>query len=288
MINNGKEILANARAEGYAIGGFNVVDYASTEMVLQAAEQKNVPIMLMIGDFTNPNAQESRYMKPFDAKNLSRFIVDRSEASPVPVLIHLDHCPTYEGCMRAIQNGATSVMIDASMAPFEENVRLTKKVIDAAHACGVLVEAEIGHVSGHANSTGVQYTEVEDAKRFYEETGVDLLAVSIGTVHGVYASEPSLNYDRIAELKESIPVPLVMHGASGLRPDQFKDAVKAGIAKINFATYLMLEGARGMAEQIAKDGDNARFANVLKAGTTRATEYVKMHLDLFGTKPWVR
>lgn len=287
MITNGKEILLDARAKGYGVGAFNVGDPAMVEMVLGAAEALNTPVMLQIGDWSNPNAQESRRMSQFDADNLGMFMRNRAAASPVPVIIHLDHCPTFEGCIRAIKQGASSVMIDASMKSFEENVALTNKVIEAAHACNVMVEAEIGHVSGHANSTGAVYTTVEEAKAFYDATHVDMLAVSIGTVHGVYTSKPSLQFARIAELRDAIPVPLVMHGSSGLEPDDFRKCVANGICKINFATYLQLVTAEAVVNAIKANGDGElRLGVITSAAKKRGTEYVKEHIGYFGTKPF--
>jgi ketose-bisphosphate aldolase len=284
MIVNGKELTKKAREEGYGIGAFNIRDYVGIETILRAGEELGTPLMIQVGDFADPNAQESRRMSTFEAKNLMKFLCQRAEASPIPVVIHLDHCPTYEGCIRAIQNGATSVMIDASMKSFEENVAMTNKVIEAAHACNVMVEAEIGHVSGHANSTGVQYTSVEGAKAFYDATHVDMLAVSIGTVHGVYTTEPQLQYDLIKQLRDAIPCPLVMHGSSGLVADQYRNAVKNGIVKINFATYLQLVFGAEMREAAIAAGDKAMFSALISTGMKRGVDYVKEHIGYFGTK----
>ncbi len=284
MIVNATELVKKAKAEGYAIGAFNVGDYSTVEAVLTAAESLRTPVMLQIGDWTAPNQPEARRMNPFDAQNLLRFIRMRAEVSPIPVIIHLDHCPTFDGCVRAIQNGATSVMIDYSQKSFEENVAMTLKVKEICAATNVTLEAEIGHVSGHANSLGVQYTSLEGAKAFYEATGVDMLAVSIGTVHGVYKEEPVLQYDLIRQLNEALPCALVMHGASGLSPDQFKNAVAAGIAKINFATYNQLMGGAAVAEAAGKT-ESPRFSALVRAGQNRITEYVKEHIGYFGTKP---
>ena len=287
MIVNGKEMVKKAREGYYAIGAFTVGDYTTVEIVLQASEALGTPVMLLTGDYANPDP-ESRRMSDWNAKNFTRFMRERCEASPVPVVIHLDHCSTYEGCVRAIQYGATSVMLDASMKPFEENVAITKRVIELARSCNVNVEAEIGHVGGHANSTGEKYTTVESAKAFYEATGVDMLAVSIGTVHGVYKSEPVIQYDLIKELRAAIPIPLVMHGSSGLTPDQFINSVKAGIVKINFATYLQLTAGEAMREMALKaESGSVRMSPLIAAATKRGVEYLKEHIGYFGTKPVV-
>ena len=282
MLVNGKELTKTAREKGYAIGAFNVNDYDVAELVMRAAEELGTPLMLQVGDYGNPNAPESRRMSPFAVINLMRFMRERAAASPVPVVLHLDHCPTYEGCIRAIQNGCTSVMIDGSMKTFEENIALTNKVIGAARACDVVVEAEIGHVPGHPNSTGLQYTSPEAAKAFYEATGVDMLAVSFGTVHGVYKSEPSLQMDLVKQIRDIIPAPLVMHGSSGLTPDQYREAVRNGIVKINFATYLQIIAGEAL-KKAANDAEAPRFSALVSAASKVGVEYIKEHIGYFGT-----
>jgi len=283
MLTNGKDIIKAARNGGYGIGAFNISDAFGVEIIMTAAEELGTPVMLQIGDLTNPSP-ENRRMSPEEAKYFIRYLRDRAEASPIPVIIHLDHCPTFEGCVRAIKNGATSIMIDASMKPFDENVAMTKKVVELGAACDITVESEIGHVTGHANSTGNVYTTVEEAKAFYEATGVDMLAVSIGTVHGVYTSDPVLQYDLINKLRAAIPCPLVMHGSSGLTGEQFRGAVTNGIVKINFATYLQLTAGAAIREAaLAAKENDARMGVLLAAGKKRGVEYIKEQIGYFGT-----
>ena len=279
-----KQILAQAREERWAIGAFNVFDMVTAEAVFQAAEALNVPAMIQSWDYHNPTAPEKSMLGEFEAKVFTRLILERAAMSPVPVIIHLDHTPTYEGCIRGIQGGAASVMIDGSQKPIDENIAITKKVVDTAHACGVLVEGEIGHVSGHGGDEGMVYTEVEDAKKYYESTGIDLMAVSIGTIHGIYASEPVLNYDRIAELREAIPIPLVMHGSSGLSEEQFRKAIAAGIVKINFYTYTQVVGGKAIADAVAACG-RPMLGALAQAGGDAARDYIMEHMKIFGTKP---
>ncbi len=278
-----KQILMQAREERWAIGAFNVNDYITVEAVMQAAEALDVPAMLQTWDYHNPTAPEKSNLSFFEAKVLNRLILERAAMSPVPVIIHLDHTPTYEGCMRGIQAGAVSVMIDGSMKPLDENAAVTKKVVDTAHACGVLVEGEIGHVSGHGDSRGLQYTEVADAKEYYARTGIDMCAVSIGTVHGFYASEPVLNYDRIAELREALPIPLVMHGSSGLQVEQFRESIAAGIVKINFYTYGQIVGGKAVADAAAASA-RPMLEPLVRTGVAAAKDYILEHMRIFGTK----
>ena len=182
-----KQILDEARDKNYAIGAFDTVDRVTTEAILNAAEETRTPVILMVvPPCVNPA------MMP-DAEEFMHYVVERSSRSTVPVAVHLDHAPTFEDCVRGIKYGCTSVMFDGSSLPLEENIAITKKVLEVARACGVTVEAEIGHVAGHEGNMldgnvadPSCYTTVEEAVRFYQETDVDCLAVAIGTVHGVY------------------------------------------------------------------------------------------------------
>ena len=280
-----KVLLEQAKREHWALGAFNAFDTYTMEAIMQAAEELKVPAMMQIWDFYNPANPEKSFMPEFPAKVLLKTVMMRAEMSPVPGIIHLDHTPSFEGCVRGIRNGASSVMIDASKKPLEENIALTAKVVEAAHACGVLVEGEIGHVDSAGVEDGAIYTEVEPAKEYVSKSGIDLCAVSIGTAHGYYATEPVLNYDRIAELYEALPVPLVMHGSSGLNEEQFRESIRAGIVKINFATYVQVMGGKAIAEAAANAVPRPMFNKLADAGLKAAKEYIQYHMELFGTRP---
>ena len=179
-----EKVLSESVSKKYAVGAFDALDLITCDAVIAAAEDKGVPVIVMIVDFM------------LDLPNADTLMADfvlRCRRAAVPVALHLDHGSSFEAVMKAINHGCTSVMLDASSLPFDENVALTRKVVDAAHACGVTVEAEIGHVAGHEGNMldgnvadEKFYTTVEQAVRFYKETNVDCLAVAIGTVHGVY------------------------------------------------------------------------------------------------------
>ena len=291
MLANGKQAKAiwNAAREGHwAMGAFNIMDMITAEAVISAAEELDVPVCLQMADGYNPEAPEGmNRMTEAQQHNFDTFVINRAKDATVPVVLHLDHCPTYEGCIRALRRGMPSVMLDASQQPFDDNAALVKKVVEAAHPCGCIVEGEIGHVGGHPNSHGVIYTEVEDAVRFEEATGCDLTAVSIGTVHGYYATEPVLNYDRIAEIRAVAKNPLVMHGSSGLREDQFRDAIKAGISKVNFATYIQIAGGAAqleLAKKLIEEDRRPMMMMFNNAGLNAARDYLKMHMTIFGTQ----
>lgn len=277
-----KEILSETREGKYAVGAFDTFDALNTEFIIAAAEKKNVPVILMVCDYS------------FDTPTSDRFFahaLERARTATVPVCMHLDHGPSFESVMKAINYGCSSVMIDGSSLPFDENVALTRKVVEAAHACGISVEAEIGHVAGHEGNTDdgnvadeTAYTRVEDAVAFYEATGVDALAVAIGTVHGVYKGEPKLDFDRLDAIREKIPVPLVMHGGSGLSEQNFKDAIAHGISKVNFYTGMSV-AASNAARDYLNENKIADMGEAIEIGYTAAYNMVCDHLEIFGTKP---
>lgn len=287
MIVNPVEMIQKARAGHYGIGCFNAFDYDSAETVIRAAEETRTPVIVGILDFSEPDSPFPKfYMNPERYRHFMRFLRSRAHFATVPVCIHLDHCNTYEGCIRAIQQGATSVMLDASLKPFDENVRLTREVVRAARSCDVAVEGEIGHVAGHPNALGEDYTSVEDAVAFYEKTGVDLMAVSVGSVHGVLTSKPVLQYELMKELREAVPCGLVMHGASGMTETEYSQSVQSGITKLNFASYLQIGMAQAMREALGKPDTQHMFAmEANKAQINAGVEIIKKHIRMFETQP---
>lgn len=276
-----KEILSESIDKKYAVGAFDSMNPVFTEGILAAAEEKNVPVILMVCDysFTLPNAEY-----------FMRDTIERCQRAKVPVCVHLDHGPSFEAAAQAIHYGCTSVMIDGSELPFEENIALTKKVVELAHSCGVSVEAEIGHVAGHeaevlgdhvADETA--YTNLADAVEFYEKTKVDALAVAIGTVHGIYKGEPKLDYERLKEIREALPCPLVMHGGSGLSPEHFRKAIECGINKVNFYTGMAVAAADECRNYLMEN-ERADMTDVLELAEESIHNTVKTQLEIFGTK----
>lgn len=279
-----KQILDEARDKNYAVGAFDTMDRVTTEAILNAAEETRTPVILMVvPPCVNPA------MMP-DADEFMHYVVERSSRSTVPVAVHLDHAPSFEDCMRGIKYGCTSVMFDGSSLPLEENIAITKKVLEVARACGVTVEAEIGHVAGHEGNMldgnvadPSCYTTVDEAVRFYGETDVDCLAVAIGTVHGVYKGTPHIDYDRLDAIKKAVPVPIVLHGGSGLTDEDYLKLVEHGINKINFFTAMTLAGAKAVKEFAAT---TPKFQGTDVVGTLYAAEkeVVKHHIGVFGTQ----
>lgn len=277
-----KEVLSQSVEKKYAVGAFDTMDRVFTEAIIGAAEAKGVPVILMTVEWA--------FEKP-DVELFMGYLVERCRRATVPVALHLDHGSSFEAVMKAIHYGCTSVMLDGSSLPFEENVALTKKVVEVAHACGITVEAEIGHVAGHEGNMldgnvadESAYTTVDEAIRFYEQTQVDCLAVAIGTVHGVYKGTPKLDYERLQAIRDALPIPIVMHGGSGLSPEDFKKAVAHGINKINFFTGMSL-GAAEAVKKLMKERDKIQMGDIIDCGQQAAFEIVSEHIDIFGTQP---
>lgn len=226
-----KEILDIAEKGNFAIPAMNVYNMETVMGVIAAAEEMNAPIILQSYSrlFTN---EEGYYVTPI--------ALAAAKKAKVPVCFHLDHGASEVEAERAIRYGATGIMIDKSLLPFEENMAETKKMVDLCKAIGIEVEGEIGHVGSAANGDeqNVEYTTVEEAKAFVEGTGVAALAIAVGTAHGRYKQAPKLAIDRIAEIHKNVDVALVLHGGSGVPDEEIKAAIKAGIRKINFGTDL--------------------------------------------------
>lgn len=232
MLLNMKEILETAKEHNFAIPAFNIGTGQILNGVMDTCEELNAPVILAI----HPNELE------FQGESFIKMCIDRANKSKLPVCIHLDHSD-WGPIVRAIRAGFTSVMIDASSLPFEENVAITKKVCELAHPLGVSVEGELGTIGTTDGDTeggtdSIIYTNPDDAVRFVEETGCDALAVAIGTAHGIYPAgmKPELRQDLLSEIKSRVSVPLVLHGGSGNADSEIAEAVKRGINKINISS----------------------------------------------------
>lgn len=224
-----KEILALAEKDGYAIPAFNVYNMETVMGVIEAAEESNSPVIMQF---------YSRLATTGFADYLAPVILQAAKKAKVPVCMHLDHGAGFEPATIAVRNGATGIMVDFSTLDMQDNIKNTKKTVDLCNVLGIGVEGELGHIGKAVDGVSTEYTEVEDAKKFVEETGVTALAVAVGTAHGRYKQAPVLAIDRIKEIKSAVNVSLVLHGGSGVPDDQVKKAIEAGIRKINFGTDL--------------------------------------------------
>lgn len=271
-----KEMLLNAQKGHYAVGAFNVENMEMVMAVIAAAEELNAPVMLQTTPSTVKYAGLSMYLANCKAA---------AEQASVPVAMHLDHGDSFALAMQALRTGYTSIMIDGSHNVLEENIALTKRVVDACAPSGIPVEAELGKVGGKEDDLDGGdggYTVPEEAREFAEKTGVDSLAVAIGTAHGVYKGEPKLDLDRLSKIRDIVTIPLVLHGASGLSEEAVKESIKRGICKVNFATELRIAYTKGVRE--ALNGDSSMFdpKKYGKAAMEQVKEIVKSRMLMCG------
>ena len=250
MITTGKAILDIANEHNFAVPAFNISDYAMFNGIVEISEAKSAPVILGI------HPDEVKHV----GVEMIAAVTQRAHRSSVPIAIHWDHGANYEQILTAIRNGFTSVMIDGSSLPFEENVALSKKVVDAAHAVGLSVEGELGTIGktddeAEDGSDAIIYTNPEDALRFVEATGVDSLAVAIGTRHGIYPEtlKPELELDLLRQIKDKVLIPLVLHGGSNNPDDEIAQAVKLGINKINISSDIKVAYHKKMREVLADE-----------------------------------
>ena len=226
------EMFKKAYEGGYAIGAFNVNNMEIVQGITRAAKKLNAPVILQCSAGARKYASHDY---------LVAMVKAAAEETGLPIALHLDHGPDFETCKACIDGGFTSVMIDGSHEDFENNIAVTKKVVDVANAFGIPVEAELGKVGGKEDDLEADAdtnTDPQEAKKFVERTGVSSLAVAIGTAHGFYVGTPVLDKPRVSAIKEVVDVPLVLHGASGLSEEDVRECVERGMCKVNFATEL--------------------------------------------------
>jgi fructose-bisphosphate aldolase, class II len=250
MLTTGKVILDVANEHNFAVPAFNISDYAMFNGIVDISEEKNAPLILGI------HPDEVMHV----GADMIAAVTQRAHRSSVPIAIHWDHGANYEEILTAIRTGFTSVMIDGSMLPFEENIALSKKIVATAHAVGLSVEAELGTIGktdGEAEdgTDAIIYTNPEDAVTFVQATGVDSLAVAIGTYHGIYPAtlKPELKLDLLKEIKERVRIPLVLHGGSNNPDEEIAQAVKLGINKINISSDIKVAYHKKMREVLADE-----------------------------------
>jgi len=279
VLYTGKSILDVANAHSFAIPAFNISDWAMFTGIMDISEEKNAPVIIAI--------------HPDEVSHITTDLIPamhaRAHRSSVPVAIHWDHGGTYEQIVQAIQAGFTSVMIDASLEPFEQNVALTRKVVEAAHAVGVQVEGELGTIGandsyGESGAAEIIYTNVDDAVRFVEQTGVDSLAIAIGTSHGLYPAEknPELRHDLLEQIKAAVGIPLVLHGGSSNPDGELSRAVELGVNKINISSDIKVAYHDRMREVLGTDR-RLREPNAIQPECIAAMKVTAAEkIDLFG------
>ena len=240
MLVNLNAVLKDAQKNKYGVGLFNTTDTDMLEAVISAAEETKSPVIIGTAEVLLPYG---------DFNIIAPSIVERAKRASVPVVVHYDHGLTFDRCMEAIKYGFSSIMFDGSANSYDENIKQTQEIVKIVHSLGLTVEGEIGHVGqadSEDNDKTDMYTTVEEAKEYLSATGVDALAIAIGTAHGAYKSKPKLDIERLKEIRKAVDVPLVLHGGSGLSDDDFKNCINAGIAKVNIFTDLCKAGERAM------------------------------------------
>ena len=272
------DLLRHARAQGFAVGAFDLVSLDFLQAILAGAERQRAPVILSLAeshfDFFNPQL-------------LMPAVRCAAERARVPVALHLDHGHSLEAVIRGIRQGFNGVMVDASTQPFEDNIATTRAVVALAHACGIPVEGELGYVAGVEGEDAERHpgavipTSPDEAERYVRETGVDFLAVSIGTVHGRMRGTPHLDFERLAAIQARVDLPLVIHGGTGLDDGQFRRLIAHGVAKINYYTALA-EAAGATIRARAGDPDNRSYTALTRDVREAIQAEVERCIELWG------
>ncbi|MCI8946417.1 MAG: class II fructose-1,6-bisphosphate aldolase [Lachnospiraceae bacterium] len=275
-----KEILANTRKDHYAVGGFNFNGYEDAQGIIQGAVSKNSPVIMMAS---------MGAIKYIGLRQTAGMVKGMAESVDIPVCLHLDHATDYDLIREAIKCGFTSVMVDASAKDYETNIAESRAIVEFAKEYGCSVEAELGKVGGKEEHIVVEdasatFTDPDDVPRYVEETGIDALAVAIGTVHGFYKSEPKLDFERLEKILKITDCPLVLHGGSGVPVEDFKKCVQMGMSKINVGTELKAAYAATIREMAAKNPES-EFDPRKYVGPVKdvCAKIVAGKIDIFGS-----
>lgn len=275
MIANLNDVLYQALDKKYAVGAFNVYNYETIKAVIEAIRENKTPAIIAFGE---------KYLANMELKEVANLVRTMTLDLDLPVVLHLDHTKDMDIIKKAIDSGFTSVMYDGSHLSFKENLENTKKVVEYAHRANVTVEAELGSIAlgSHSNEDeGVTaYTDPNQAKEFVEKTKVDCLAVSIGTVHGMYKGEPNISVDRLREIKALVNIPLVLHGGSGTPKNTVHECIRNGIAKINVNTEISRQVVSLFRETINKKPE-VHFSQLSVKAVKVAKETIIEHMEMF-------
>ena len=279
MLVNMNEVLRPAKANKYAVGLFNAVNLELARGIIAAAESTRSPVIMGTAEVLLPYGP---------LEEVSYYLIPMAKKASVPVVVHLDHGLSYDLCIKALKLGFSSVMYDCSTDSYEDNVRKVKEMADIAHSYGATIEGELGHVgdnegsaegSSHLADPSAYFTDPKLAKDFVDKTGVDALAIAVGNAHGAYKLPPKLDFERIRTIANTVDVPLVLHGGSGLTDDDFKNSIKNGIAKVNIFTDLCLAGNRAMEKGLA---EGKAYLDIRNMKVDEIKEEVKKKMLVFG------
>ena len=273
------ELIQKAKEQKKAIPAFNIHNLETIQAVVEGAVELNSPVIIA----TTPGT-----LRHAGIENIAAIVKSLAEINNIPIALHMDHCPSYDTIVSCIRNGYTSVMIDGAHHDYDANVALVKSVVQMAHAVGVQVEGEIGKIGGveddlFVNDTDAAFTIPEEAKRFAKDTGIDTIAVAIGTAHGMYKGEPKLDFERIQTIGGLVEIPLVLHGASGVPDASVRRAIDLGMAKVNIATELKNPMAAAIRASLSNPDENDP-RNYMGAARDAVKEVVKRKIRLCGTE----
>jgi len=275
MLVNMKEMLDKAYENKYAVAQFNINNLEWTRYILEECNRISSPVILGVSEGA------SNYMGGY--KTVTAIVINLIDYLDIriPVCLHLDHAKSFESCKEAIEAGFTSVMIDASSNLLEDNIKITKEVVDYAQKNNVTVEGEIGHIGENGND--IVYADMLDSVRYVQETGIDFLAPAIGSAHGLYKGKPNLNFDLIKSISDSVNVPLVLHGGTGIYDEQLKKAIDLGISKININTELQVAWTNSVRDYLKENLDVYDPRKVIKSGEKAIKKCIYNKLLLLGS-----
>ncbi|NLJ72035.1 MAG: class II fructose-1,6-bisphosphate aldolase [Syntrophomonadaceae bacterium] len=273
------ELLEKAERGKYAIGAFNANNMEIVQAIVKAAELENAPVIMQASQGA---------IKYAGLEYITGIVRIAAENVDVPVALHLDHGTDFEQIVKCIRSGFTSVMYDGSQLPLEENIAMTNKVLEIARPIGVSVEAELGKIGGteddvHVDEKDALYTNPEEARHFVEKTGVESIAIAIGTAHGQYKGEPQLDFDRLVAIKKLVNIPIVLHGSSGVPDEAITKAISLGVCKINIDTNIREAFVGRMRQEMEKNPNEIDPRKLLGPAREATTEIIREKIRLFGS-----
>ena len=280
MLVNMNQMLKKAKEEHYAVPHFNINNLEWTKFILEECNELNVPVILGVSEGA------VKYMGSYlVVADLVKALV-KSLNIKIPVCLHLDHGSSLQSCISAIDAGFSSVMIDGSRLPLEENIKITKEVVSYAHERGISVEAEVGHIGTTEDNMTKEETNatLEDCQILYENTDIDALAAALGSVHGFYKKEANLDFETMELINKSLPVPLVLHGGTGIPDDKIRMAISKGISKININTELQSVWSTAVRKYLLENEDVYDPRKIISSGEAAMKERISEIVTLFGTK----
>ncbi|MBE6152210.1 MAG: class II fructose-1,6-bisphosphate aldolase [Firmicutes bacterium] len=279
MLQNMCKMLEAAKRGGYAVPHLNINNLEWVKYILEVCEESKSPIILGVSEGA------AKYMGGYNTVVMMVKGLLKDLNITIPVALHLDHGSTFEVCKKAIDAGFTSVMIDASRFSIDENIRITREVVDYAKTKNVSVEAEIGHIGGTEDeiSADIGYAKIEDCINLYQNTKIDFLAPALGSVHGLYKGEPKIDFDRMQQIGQTLKIPMVLHGGTGLPDDIIKRAISCGICKININTELQIEWAKGVREKLANDLNVYDPRKIISGGENNMKHAITDKIKLLGS-----